>query len=54
MPFDLIPDFIPVLGFVDDLVLVAVPIALALKLVPRAVIAECRAAPRDTVALPTG
>ncbi len=42
MPFDLIPDFIPVLGLLDDLLLVAVPISLALKLVRRDVIRECR------------
>ncbi|MDA0799719.1 MAG: YkvA family protein [Chloroflexi bacterium] len=44
MPFDLIPDFIPLLGWLDDLVFVAVPIAIAIKLVPADIIAECRAA----------
>ena len=33
-PFDLIPDFIPVLGYRDDLILVPLGITLALKLVP--------------------
>lgn len=42
-PIDLIPDFIPVLGYVDDLVLVPAGIALAVRLVPDAVLAECRA-----------
>jgi uncharacterized membrane protein YkvA (DUF1232 family) len=42
-PFDLIPDFIPVLGFLDDLVIVPLGIAVALKLVPPAVLADCRA-----------
>ncbi|MDA1036305.1 MAG: DUF1232 domain-containing protein [Chloroflexi bacterium] len=44
MPFDLIPDFIPILGWLDDLVLVAIPIAIAIKFVPTGVIAECREA----------
>ena len=41
-PIDLIPDFIPVLGYLDDLVLVPLGIALALKLVPPGIMAECR------------
>lgn len=41
-PIDLIPDFIPVLGYLDDLILVPLGIALALKLVPPPVMAECR------------
>jgi uncharacterized membrane protein YkvA (DUF1232 family) len=42
-PIDLIPDFVPVLGYLDDLILVPLGIALALRLVPRGVMAECRA-----------
>ncbi len=42
-PIDLIPDFIPVLGLLDDLVLIPLGIWLALRLVPRDVLAECRA-----------
>ena len=42
-PIDLIPDFIPVLGLLDDLVLVPAGIALALKLIPAPVIADARA-----------
>ena len=41
-PIDLIPDFIPVLGLLDDLVLLPLGIALAVKLVPKAVMTECR------------
>ena len=41
-PVDFIPDFIPVLGYVDDLVIVPLGIFLALKMVPNAVIEENR------------
>ncbi len=41
-PVDLIPDFIPVLGYLDDLLIVPLGIALALRLVPPEVMAECR------------
>jgi len=41
-PIDLIPDFIPVLGYLDDLVLLPIGVWLALKLVPPDVIEECR------------
>ena len=41
-PIDLIPDFIPVLGYVDDLIIVPVGIFLALKMIPKEVLDECR------------
>jgi len=41
-PIDLIPDFIPVLGYLDDLVLVPLGIAVALRMIPPPVMAECR------------
>jgi uncharacterized membrane protein YkvA (DUF1232 family) len=41
-PIDLIPDFIPVLGIVDDLVITPLGIALALKMIPEQVMLECR------------
>jgi len=41
-PIDLIPDPIPVLGYLDDLVLVPLGVALALKMIPQTVLAECR------------
>ena len=42
-PIDLIPDPIPVLGYLDDLILVPLGIALAVRLIPPTVLAECRA-----------
>jgi uncharacterized membrane protein YkvA (DUF1232 family) len=48
-PVDLIPDFIPFLGYVDDLVLLPVGIAAAMRLIPPDVMAECRAQARRTV-----
>lgn len=41
-PIDLIPDFIPVLGYLDDLILLPLGIALAIRLIPPPVLAECR------------
>lgn len=42
-PIDLIPDFIPVLGYVDELILLPVSIYFILKLVPQPVLAHSRA-----------
>lgn len=41
-PVDLIPDFIPVLGFVDDAILLPVLIWISLKLIPKSVMKLCR------------
>jgi uncharacterized membrane protein YkvA (DUF1232 family) len=41
-PVDLVPDFIPVLGQLDDLVIVRGLVWLAMRSIPRAVVAECR------------
>lgn len=42
-PIDLIPDFIPVLGYLDDLILVPLGIALVVRMIPAQVMAEHRA-----------
>src|SRR5947207_2135435 len=56
-PIDLIPDFIPVLGYLDDLIIVPLGILLVIKLIPAELMAEFRAeaarregAPRSMVA----
>jgi len=41
-PVDLVPDFIPVLGYLDDLVLIPLGISLALKMIPPEVMADAR------------
>src|SRR5665647_3414834 len=42
-PMDLIPDFVPVLGYLDDLIIVPLGIAASIRLVPEDVMSECRA-----------
>lgn len=42
-PIDLIPDFVPVLGYLDDLIIVPLGILIVLKLIPPEIIAEHRA-----------
>ena len=46
-PIDLIPDPVPVLGYLDDLILIPLGVALAIKMIPPAVLAECREKARD-------
>jgi uncharacterized membrane protein YkvA (DUF1232 family) len=41
-PIDLIPDFIPVLGYIDDLVIVPALISLSIKLIPEEILASAR------------
>ena len=48
-PIDLIPDFVPILGYLDHLVLIPIGITLAIKMVPRAVLDECRARAHETM-----
>lgn len=48
-PIDLIPDFVPILGYLDDLLLIPLGIALAIKLVPRHVMDDCRLRARENM-----
>jgi uncharacterized membrane protein YkvA (DUF1232 family) len=49
-PIDLIPDFIPVLGYLDDLILVPLGVYLAMRMVPPQVMQECRAKAEQNLA----
>jgi uncharacterized membrane protein YkvA (DUF1232 family) len=51
-PIDLIPDFIPVLGYLDDLVLVPLGLILMMRLIPANVLAEHRSAAAGIVERP--
>jgi len=46
-PIDLIPDPIPILGYLDDLILIPLGVALAIKLIPPVVLTECRDQARE-------
>ena len=41
-PIDLVPDFIPVLGYLDDIIILPALVALTAKLIPHDVFAECQ------------
>jgi uncharacterized membrane protein YkvA (DUF1232 family) len=51
-PIDLIPDFIPVLGYLDDVIIVPLGIMLAVRLIPPALMSEFRAEATRREALP--
>ena len=48
-PIDLIPDPIPVLGYLDDLVIIPLGVFLAVRMIPEPVLAECREEARRTI-----
>jgi uncharacterized membrane protein YkvA (DUF1232 family) len=49
-PIDLIPDFVPILGYLDDVILIPLGVTLALKMIPPAVMAECRGRAQEAMA----
>jgi len=48
-PIDLIPDFIPILGYLDDVILIPLGVAVALKMIPNAVIQESTVRAEDRI-----
>ena len=46
-PVDLIPDAIPVIGLIDDIIFIPLALALAVRFIPEAVLADCRARSRE-------
>lgn len=53
-PIDLIPDFIPVFGYLDDVILVPLGIMLAVRLIPKLLMQEFRARAQKRMDNPTG
>ncbi len=42
LPFDLIPDFIPIVGHLDDIVIIPALVIIALKIIPKEIVGEYR------------
>ncbi len=49
-PIDLIPDFVPILGYLDDLILVPLGIMLAIRLIPAPILSDLRRTAADQLA----
>jgi len=49
LPFDLIPDFIPLLGQLDDVVIIPLLVYIALLFIPKYIIQSCREQIQDTI-----
>jgi len=47
-PIDFIPDFIPIIGYLDDIILLPLGIALAVKLIPKNILDECKNKAKNT------
>jgi len=41
-PIDLIPDFIPIIGYLDDLMILPLMISISIKLIPKYILIDCR------------
>jgi uncharacterized membrane protein YkvA (DUF1232 family) len=52
-PIDLIPDFVPMLGYLDDVILLPMGIWIALRLIPAPILIECRERSREKTGKPT-
>ena len=48
-PIDLIPDFIPVLGYLDDLIILPLMITISIKLIPKDVFEDCRIKAKEKI-----
>jgi uncharacterized membrane protein YkvA (DUF1232 family) len=42
LPFDILPDFLPVVGHLDDVLIVSVLVIIALKMIPKEIVDDCR------------
>lgn len=53
-PVDLIPDFVPLLGYLDDLILFPLGVALAIKMIPEDIFRDCRSRQAAAGEAPSG
>lgn len=48
-PIDLVPDFIPVLGYLDDLIILPLLIYISIKIIPKNILEECRKEAKEII-----